>query len=395
MKFGEALGLTGKAILAAILVAIAIPSIIYAFPRVTGADDSYIVVGGSMEPEIMLGDIALIEELPDASTLNVGDIVMVSDESKNYIHRIVDKKISDEETLFQLKGDANEYVDPRFVSSSLITGKLANSVPTGHLFTPYGYLAMFLLPLLVVTGSQIVRINGLYEGRKRKIRKGVKSFFLGKFSGGRRKRPSSILSGTVTIALITVMLSGAFLTAPSYAPASAALFTHSSETEMSVSSDTWSVPQSITCSLNPNYTEFFQSVTLTGELEDPMQGQQIIFEASKLETPQWNLIIGDLMDENIIEDVNGNWIVHKSEFWNELASYSWGPTQVIGPTSSEPNGNYMAIIAINPEDWPLPSQHGFPGIYRVRAVWSGHEIVSDYEPLVVLPPGDGPPGGPY
>ena len=249
MKFEKTLKITEEVILASILVAIAIPSIIYVFPRVTGADDSYLVVGGSMEPKIKLGDIALIEKTADASTLKIGDIVVVSGESKSYIHRIVDKRTNGEETLFQLKGDANEHVDPKFVSSSLITGKFADSVPTGHLFTQYGYLVMFLLPLVVVTVSQIIRINGLYEGRKRKVRKGIKSLLLGKFAGGRRKKPSPILTSPVTLALITIMLSGAFLIAYSYAPASAALFTHSRETEMSVGSGTWSTPKSITCSV--------------------------------------------------------------------------------------------------------------------------------------------------
>lgn len=76
------------------------------------------VVSGSMEPNIHIGDLILIDT--NATDYQVGDIITFRDEYASFVtHRIV----SIDEKGITTKGDANRSEDPVFPSSSVV-GKL-------------------------------------------------------------------------------------------------------------------------------------------------------------------------------------------------------------------------------------------------------------------------------
>jgi len=79
------------------------------------------VLSGSMEPEIMTGDLAVIKSSED---YDVGDIVVYSSQYELIIHRIVD--INGEKIV--TKGDANNVNDSP-VDKSDIKGKMIFHIP--------------------------------------------------------------------------------------------------------------------------------------------------------------------------------------------------------------------------------------------------------------------------
>ncbi len=79
------------------------------------------VLSGSMEPEIMTGDLAVIKSSED---YDIGDIVVYSSQYELIIHRIVD--INGEKVV--TKGDANNVNDSP-VDKSDIKGKMIFHIP--------------------------------------------------------------------------------------------------------------------------------------------------------------------------------------------------------------------------------------------------------------------------
>ena len=82
-----------------------------------------IVVSGSMEPEIHVGSLCLIDKNDKAPDMN--DIVLYHTEGKDIIHRVVD--ITDEGYI--TKGDANDVADFAPVTSSQVIGTCFFTIP--------------------------------------------------------------------------------------------------------------------------------------------------------------------------------------------------------------------------------------------------------------------------
>ncbi len=85
----------------------------------------YVIVSGSMEPEIPVGSIVV--EQKHGYTIQEGDVVSYEIYEKEVVtHRVVER-ISDDE--FILKGDANKSVDLRTVKKQEIVGKVIVVLP--------------------------------------------------------------------------------------------------------------------------------------------------------------------------------------------------------------------------------------------------------------------------
>lgn len=71
-----------------------------------------IVISGSMEPEIMTGDL-LIATKTDAADLAVGDVATLPSELTEHLvtHRVVAIEPAEQGYLVTMKGDANEFED--------------------------------------------------------------------------------------------------------------------------------------------------------------------------------------------------------------------------------------------------------------------------------------------
>lgn len=143
-----------------VLIALVVPFALYAVPNAVGADHSYVVLSGSMEPTISTGDAVLVAEQSPES-IERGDIITFAteDEATPTTHRVVEIIQTDEGREFVTKGDANENRDPQQVSDRNIIGTLAFSIPfIGYVIkfagTQMGFLALVGIPLgLLILGE--------------------------------------------------------------------------------------------------------------------------------------------------------------------------------------------------------------------------------------------------
>jgi signal peptidase len=130
----------------------------------------FIVLSGSMEPEIMPGDLIITKNI-DPENVKVGDVITFrSDETTAVSHRVI--KISTEGGLsFETKGDANIGSDKGAVSPESIEGKyILRIAKLGNLAlflqTPIGLLVFVVIPLCLFILYDIVSRNYRRKGEK-------------------------------------------------------------------------------------------------------------------------------------------------------------------------------------------------------------------------------------
>ena len=143
-KLASALGLV-------LLIALVVPFVVYAVPGVVGADGSFIVLSGSMEPEIAPGDAVIVTETNPAA-IGVGDVITFvrSEEGIPVTHRVVGVEESSSGFLFETKGDANSDVDADLVSESNVIGVVTITLPyLGYVVQAVNSTAGFVLLVVV------------------------------------------------------------------------------------------------------------------------------------------------------------------------------------------------------------------------------------------------------
>ena len=280
----KALSLVAKAVLVLVCLVLIIPGVIRLYPSLIGADGSYIVLGGSMEPTLSPGDLAFTEKVETAQ-IDVGDIVVVRTDSGVYMHRVVRKEESDEDILFRLKGDANEDPDSSYVNCSEIIGKAVFSLPMGYIYTKNGYMLIVATPLIVLARHHAVKIYRLYDTRKRR-RRGLKAILLGK--GGRRRRKISIFDTTSALLLITLVAGGTYMMAPYFISGGGSFFTDTESSGSVIQATTWRVSSSITCSVSPSSIAVGENVTISGII-NPARSAEVTIEIGTDDT--WTLLI--------------------------------------------------------------------------------------------------------
>ncbi len=88
----------------------------------------FIVLSGSMQTEINVGDIVVVKEV-DTSELEVGDVIAYKTSDDTVItHRIVSIIEEDGETKLETKGDNNNSSDANYVSLDQVEGKFVFKV---------------------------------------------------------------------------------------------------------------------------------------------------------------------------------------------------------------------------------------------------------------------------
>lgn len=155
------------AALAVILLAVSV------FP-ITGNYKIYVVQSGSMEPAIHTGSVVVV--LPEKD-YKEGDIITFKSKGgkpESVTHRIVKAESNGPEKIFTTKGDANKSNDTDSVSSEKVIGKMLFTVPyfgyaVAAAKTKYGFLALIIIPALLIVYDEIKKI--LEELRKSKNKK--------------------------------------------------------------------------------------------------------------------------------------------------------------------------------------------------------------------------------
>ncbi len=116
----------------------------------------FIVMSGSMQAELCVGDVAIIKEV-DTDSLKVGDIIAYQ-ESKDFIitHRIIEEiKDEDGNRKFITKGDNNNEADSKQVSMEQVEGKYITKISkigSVLLFiqTPIGTVVSVSIPIVIL-----------------------------------------------------------------------------------------------------------------------------------------------------------------------------------------------------------------------------------------------------
>lgn len=113
----------------------------------------YIVLSGSMEPNIQVGDIVVAKRVNDGQ-VEIGDIITFQDERGATItHRVVDIVIKDGKRLYQTKGDNNNSNDVGLISMENIKGEYnfkINKVGKiiSQIITPTGIMLIILIMVI-------------------------------------------------------------------------------------------------------------------------------------------------------------------------------------------------------------------------------------------------------
>jgi len=149
------------------LIGLVLPFIIFMFPQLIGAQQSYVVLSGSMEPTISTGDAVFIDSV-EPSEVERGDIINFRKDadSRTTTHRVIAVVNRDEGVAFRTKGDNNEDPDQSLVSPRELQGKVM--AVRGHpVVIPYigyviqfagtrsGYMLLIAVPLTLLVVSEI------------------------------------------------------------------------------------------------------------------------------------------------------------------------------------------------------------------------------------------------
>lgn len=149
----RATGIRGMSIVATTIIILVVALFAaFAVPSLVGAEESFVVLSGSMEPNLSPGDVIFVYAV-EPEEIVAGDIVTYSPEGSTIpvTHRVLEVVRSEDFQSgvgIRTKGDANEEADPAFRSASTVIGRVPMiSLPTGGvaiLAIPYlGYVIEF------------------------------------------------------------------------------------------------------------------------------------------------------------------------------------------------------------------------------------------------------------
>lgn len=149
---------------AVLLVVVVAPFVVTGVPAVIGAEESFVVLSGSMnaepEPIIRPGDVVIVDGV-DAATVEEGDIITFTNGGEEPItHRVVNVTEQDGQPAFRTKGDANEDADTRLVGPDQVVGEVIFVIPLiGHVVgfanTTQGFVLLVLLPVGLLVLSEV------------------------------------------------------------------------------------------------------------------------------------------------------------------------------------------------------------------------------------------------
>lgn len=128
----------------------------------------FIVLSGSMEPEIMTGDMVLVKNT-DAGNLQEGDVIAFKSGEAVVTHRIMEVKTENGEVSYVTQGDANDSPDQTSVKPADVEGIYKNRIPGAgnvamFMQTTTGMILFVVCPLLLFILWDVIRRR--LQGRK-------------------------------------------------------------------------------------------------------------------------------------------------------------------------------------------------------------------------------------
>lgn len=129
--------------LRALELSLLIIGIALSISKIVGVN-SYVVLSGSMEPNISTGSVVLVDTKD--RDYRVGDVISYWIENQIVTHRIVEIQ----ETIYKTKGDSNEIEDSFSIELSQIIGKVKFHIPRLGYFIFYLKSKKIVLLLMIV-----------------------------------------------------------------------------------------------------------------------------------------------------------------------------------------------------------------------------------------------------
>jgi len=144
-----------------VVVAVVVPFAVFAVPQAVGADHSYVVLSGSMEPAISPGDVVIVGAV-SPTDIAVDDVITFY-RTENGIpttHRVVEVLSGDGGLAFRTMGDANEDPDGAPVPAGNVVGRVVFTIPfIGYVIeagkTPVGFAALVVVPFGLLLASEL------------------------------------------------------------------------------------------------------------------------------------------------------------------------------------------------------------------------------------------------
>jgi signal peptidase len=150
-----------------LLLAVVVPVIIYLVPQVVGAEYSYVVLSGSMEPALSPGDVAVVDAV-GAGAVDRGDIINFQhdEETRTTTHRVIEIVERDGGLAFRTKGDNNEDPDQTLVTPEELRGRVMSlggipfAIPlVGYAIwfagTQSGFVLLFVVPVGLLVLNEV------------------------------------------------------------------------------------------------------------------------------------------------------------------------------------------------------------------------------------------------
>jgi signal peptidase len=146
-----------------LVMAILVSVGIFVGPRIGWQVDT--VYGGSMEPAIKLGSLAVIRPV-EPETVSEGDIITFAPPTDTRItvtHRVTQVIDGEQGLVFRTKGDANEEPDAYTVPAENVVGRVWISVPyAGYVMNfvkkPLGFGLLIGIPAAIIIGIELRNI---------------------------------------------------------------------------------------------------------------------------------------------------------------------------------------------------------------------------------------------
>ncbi len=142
--------------------------------------NAYVVLTGSMIPEILINDVVVTKK-EEAKSLETGDIITFISTDPRFTgmtitHRIINKYVDNVtgEYSFQTRGDNNPSPDSVLTRENKILGKVILKIPKlGYiqqfLATKGGWIIVILVPCLTVLSYDILKLVKVITNKKKRV----------------------------------------------------------------------------------------------------------------------------------------------------------------------------------------------------------------------------------
>lgn len=183
-KENRRIHIIGK-IVSVIIYIILIPIIIYNFTLITKSFlnpnevpdffgyKNFVIVSGSMEPTIMVGDAIFVKKVPQ-NDIKINDIISFYEDDIIVTHRVVDIINENGIVKYRTKGDNNNTVDRKMTDYQKIEGKYQFKINGFGVVTEFlknRVTLIFLITIMIIIFLYQNRLNKKRQIRKEKRRK--------------------------------------------------------------------------------------------------------------------------------------------------------------------------------------------------------------------------------